>query len=166
MKPQRLARYYYLKVLRLQGDPHSLALGVAIGLFVGVTPTLPLHTVLIIGLAGLLRGNIIAGLIASVVISNPLTMLPQYYFSWRIGSLLLPGHLSWERIKGLLVRINSGADFQEILASIGRLGLDSVAVMLLGGILLATPFTIAGYLLSLRFFTTLRKRQQEKHILN
>ncbi|MCX5874811.1 MAG: DUF2062 domain-containing protein, partial [Deltaproteobacteria bacterium] len=75
MKPTRAAKYYYLKFLRLQGDPHSLALGVAIGLFVGITPTIPLHSALIIILAWPLRGNILAALIAATAISNPLTWL-------------------------------------------------------------------------------------------
>ena len=37
IQPQRAARYYYLRFIRLQGDPHTLARGVAIGLFIGVT---------------------------------------------------------------------------------------------------------------------------------
>lgn len=165
MKPNRAARYYYLKFLRLQGDPHSLALGVAIGLFVGITPTIPLHTALIIVLAWVLRGNILAALIAATAISNPLTWLPQYYFSWRLGSWLLPGRLSWERIQGLLGLFASDAGFSQNLALLGQLGLEAVAVMLVGGTLLAIPFTCAGYLLSFKFFRALRKKRAEKHIL-
>lgn len=165
MKPNRTAKYYYLKFLRLQGDPHSLALGVAIGLFVGITPTIPLHTALIIILAWLFRGNILAALIAATAISNPLTWLPQYYFCWRLGSWLLPGHLSWARIQELLGLFASDASFSQNLALLGELGLEAVAVMLVGGILLAIPFTCAGYLLSFKFFRALRKKRQEKHIL-
>lgn len=165
MKPNRAAKYYYLKFLRLQGDPHSLALGVAIGLFVGITPTIPLHTALIIILAWILRGNILAALIAATAISNPLTWLPQYYFSWRVGNWLLPGRLSWERIHGLLGLFASDAGFTQNLAILGQLGLEAVAVMLVGGILLAIPFTCAGYLLSFKFFRALRKKRQEKHFL-
>ena len=165
MKPNRTAKYYYLKFLRLQGDPHSLALGVAIGLFVGITPTIPLHTALIIVLAWILRGNILAALIAATAISNPLTWLPQYYFCWRVGSWLLPGHLSWERIQTLLGLFASDASFSQNLALLGQLGLEAVAVMLVGGVLLAIPFTCAGYLLSFKFFRALRKKRQEKHIL-
>lgn len=165
MKPNRAAKYYYLKFLRLQGDPHSLALGVAIGLFVGITPTIPLHSALIIVLAWILRGNILAALIAATAISNPLTWLPQYYFSWRLGSWLLPGRLSWERIQGLLGLFASDAGFSQNLALLGQLGLEAVAVMLLGGVLLAIPFTCAGYLLSFKFFRALRKKRQEKHFL-
>ena len=165
MKPDRAAKYYYLKFLRLQGDPQSLAMGVAIGLFVGVTPTMPLHTALIILFAWLLRGNFLAALIAATAISNPLTWLPQYYFSWRLGNWLLPGYLSWARIQELLSLLTSGTSFKESLASIWQMGLEAVAVMLLGGILLAIPFASAGYILAFKFFRALRKKRQEKHIL-
>jgi uncharacterized protein len=165
MKPHRAAKYYYLKSLRLQGDPHSLAVGVAIGLFVGITPTIPLHTALIIILAWPLRGNIIAALVAATAISNPLTWLPQYYFCWRLGSWLLPGRLSWERIQALLGLFASDAGFKQSLANLWQLGLDAVAVMLVGGFLLAIPFTCAGYILAFKFFHALRKKRQEKHIL-
>lgn len=165
MKPNRAAKYYYLKFLRLQGDPHSLALGVAIGLFVGITPTIPLHTALIIVLAWILRGNFLAALIAATAISNPLTWLPQYYFCWRLGSWLLPGRLSWARIQELLGLLTSGTGFSQNLALLGELGLEAVAVMLVGGVLLAIPFTCAGYLLSFKFFRALRNKRQEKHIL-
>lgn len=165
MKPSRAAKYYYLKFLRLQGDPHSLAMGVAIGLFVGTTPTLPLHTALIFIFAWPLRGNILAALIAATAISNPLTWLPQYYFSWQVGSWLLPGLLSWDRIQALLTLVTSGANFSQTFSLIKQLGLEATAVMLLGGLLMAIPVASAGYLLSFKFFSTLRKKRLEKHIL-
>ena len=40
-------------------------------------------------LALFLRGSKVAALIASVMVSNPLTFFPQYYFSWQIGNWLL-----------------------------------------------------------------------------
>jgi len=166
MKPNRTAKYYYLKFLRLQGDPHSLAMGVAIGLFIGITPTIPLHTALIIIFAWLLRGNILAALIAATAISNPFTWLPQYYFSWRLGNMLLPGHLSWGRIQDLLSLFASDTGFQQKLAPLGQLGLEAATVMLLGGILLAIPFTCAGYIISFKFFNAIRQKRRDKHILN
>ena len=165
MKPQRTAKYYYLKILRLQGDPHSLALGVAIGLFVGVTPTIPLHTALVILLCGILGGNLIAGLTASVAISNPITWIPQYHLSWYIGNQLIPGKLTWERIKELLDFLTSGTGIKEGIIAIAHMGVDAILVMVLGGILLAIPFTVGGYFFSFNFFTTLRRKRSEKHIL-
>ncbi|MBU0960183.1 MAG: DUF2062 domain-containing protein, partial [Proteobacteria bacterium] len=38
MNLKRTSRYYYLKFVRLKGDPQSLAGGTAIGTFFGITP--------------------------------------------------------------------------------------------------------------------------------
>jgi uncharacterized protein len=165
MNIQRAARYLYLRFIRLQGDPHSVALGVAIGLFFGVTPLFPVQTLIIIFVAGLLRGNLIAALLSSFAVSNPLTWLPQYYFSWRIGDRLLPGRLSWEQLNHLPQQLASGSGLADSLALLARLGLDSMLVVLAGGVLLAIPFTIAGYLLSFKFFQVIHKKRREKHIL-
>lgn len=165
MNIQRAARYLYLRFLRLQGDPYSLALGVAIGLFFGVTPLFPVQTVIIFFVAGLLRGNLIAALVSSFAVSNPLTWLPQYYFSWRLGNWLLPGRISWEQINVLPEQLASGSGFMKSLAILAKLGFDSIIVVLAGGILLAIPFTIAGYIVSFKFFHVFQKKRREKHIL-
>lgn len=165
MEPRRTARYYYLRFLRLKGDPVTLARGVAIGIFIGITPTLPLHTVLIILFASLLRGNLIAALVSATIISNPLTIVPQYYLSWFVGDLFLPGRLTWDRIRSTLDLILSDAGLRESLSVLFHLGRDALLVMILGGVLLAIPFTIAGYLLSLRLFEKISAKRREKHIL-
>ncbi|HHL34074.1 MAG TPA: DUF2062 domain-containing protein, partial [Desulfobulbaceae bacterium] len=43
---RRTAKYYLVRLKRLQGSPHSLAMGAAIGAAVAITPTLPLHTII------------------------------------------------------------------------------------------------------------------------
>ena len=50
-------RDFILKAKRLEGDPHFIALGLAIGVFVGFTPTIPFHTVLAVALAFLFKGS-------------------------------------------------------------------------------------------------------------
>jgi len=164
MKPHRTAKYYYLKFIRLKGDPATLARGVAIGLFIGVTPTIPLHTILVILFAYLLRGNTIAALLTSNIASNPLTFFPQYYLAWRIGNLITPYNLSWERIRVVLTALISDAGFNERLGSLGLLGHEAIIVMLLGGCLLAFPIAVAGYFLSFNFFCTLEKKRCRKKL--
>ena len=44
MTYKRTLKYCWLKLRRLQGDPKKLAWGMALGVFIGVTPTLPFHT--------------------------------------------------------------------------------------------------------------------------
>lgn len=162
MQPHRTFKYYFLKLKRLNGDPVFLARGIAIGLFIGVTPTIPLHTILILFFTVIFRGSRIAGLIASVLISNPLTFFIQYYLAWKIGSFFMPGELSWERINHVLVLITSDAGFTESLYAVGHLGIKATLLMLIGGILPAMPISIAGYFLSSNFFTRIQVRRQMK----
>lgn len=159
---KRFFRYYYLRFIRLQGDPEEVARGVAIGVFIGITPTIPLHTVLILVIALLLRAGKIAGLLASFVVCNPITYFFQYYFSWRIGTWLLPYDLSWERIQSVMEVISGHSSFKASLETLSRLGGEAILVMLSGGIILALPFTIASYFLSLSFFKSLRRRKKKK----
>lgn len=160
--PIRFIRYYYLKFLRLQGDPTSVARGVAIGIFIGITPTVPLHTVLILALCLLLRASKVAGILASVLVSNPLTFFVQYYLSWRVGTALFPGLLSWQRLQGVMATLSSASGFEGFktsLSAIGSLGFDAITVMVVGGSLLALPFTGLGYYYSLKFFRKLREKR-------
>ncbi|HNC99779.1 MAG TPA: DUF2062 domain-containing protein, partial [Myxococcota bacterium] len=156
---------YLIRFKRLQGSNHSLALGSAIGAAVGATPTLPLHNVLILSLTLPLRANPIAGILAANVVSNPLTFGPQYYLAWKIGDWLLPGRLSWEKISATLTLIKT----QGIMDSLGilrTLGWDAIVVMLSGGLVLALPCGLATYVLVFRFFTRMRAKRREKHLLS
>jgi len=163
--PQRTARYFVLRFKRLRGDPQSLALGTAIGIFIGITPTLPLHTVTIIGVTFLLRASTIAAIVAASVISNPLTFALQYYLSWKIGDTLMPGRLTWERLQDVLhVLTNSG--FMDGLRAVSQLSGDAILVMLTGGVLMALPLALVSYFLSLRFFHNIQKKRRHKHILH
>lgn len=166
MKPDRLGKYYYLRFKRLKGDPRSLAIGFAIGVFVGITPTMPLHTVIILLLTLLTRSSAIAGILSSWLVCNPLTYIPIYYFSMVIGNAVTPYHLSWEKIKGALDLLLSADSLRHSLGTLSSLGMEASVVMISGGILLAIPFTAASYVLSLKFFIAYQKKRMQKHILN
>src|SRR5210317_1471269 len=95
LEPQRAARYYYLRFIRLRGKPSELARGIAVGTFIGITPTIPFHTILALICASLLRSSKIAAVLATFVVSNPLTFFLQYYFSWKIGTWFTSREHSW-----------------------------------------------------------------------
>ncbi len=86
--PRRLIR----SLLALDDTPHAIALGTAIGMFVGMTPTVGLQMVLVIGIAvatrPLFHFNRVAGLI-TVYISNPLTIVPLYAAFYYVGTMLV-----------------------------------------------------------------------------
>jgi hypothetical protein len=87
---RRLYRRAARWLLHHQGSPHSIALGFAVGMFVALTPTVGIQMVISGLVAHWLRANRPIP-IALAWITNPLTVVPVYYFNYRVGLLLLPG---------------------------------------------------------------------------
>ena len=158
-------RYYYLKFLRLKGDPQSLAWGTAIGTFLGITPTIPFHTISVLVITFLTRTSTIAALLATLLTCNPITYVPQYYFSTIIGNYVTPYELSWNRIKHVLDILMAKPGFTESLETLSSLGYEAAIVLLVGGCILALPFAVISYFLSLKFFIAIKEKRREKQIL-
>ena len=165
MNPKRLSRYYYLKFTRLQGDPNSLAKGTAIGIFLGIAPIMPLHTVSVLLVTFLTRTSTIAAMLATIMVCNPLTYVAQYYFSIVVGNAMTPYNFNWERMKGVLDILLAKPGLAESLQVLAGIGYEAIIVLIVGGTLLALPFTIASYFLSLRFFIKVREKKRQTHIL-
>lgn len=85
----RNARRFLLhNVLHADDPPHRLALGAAIGIFITFTPTVGFQMVLIVFVSWLLRANKVIGL-PLAWISNPLTMVPIFYFCYKAGAVMM-----------------------------------------------------------------------------
>jgi uncharacterized protein (DUF2062 family) len=102
----------------------------ALGVFIGITPTVPFHTVAILFLAPFLRVSPITGLLGMQV-CNPLTIPPLYLAAYKVGQFLL------HRGKPLVFPDSYG--FGEWLKVLWQGGL----ALQVGGILLAIPPAIA-----------------------
>ena len=75
------------------GTPHTIALGFAVGMFVALTPTVGFQMVLGAFFAHLVGGNrLIAAALAWI--TNPLTIVPIYYFNYQVGRLFMGGDAS------------------------------------------------------------------------
>ncbi|HYQ48295.1 MAG TPA: DUF2062 domain-containing protein [Thermodesulfovibrionales bacterium] len=72
--------------------PSEIAFAVALGNFVGILPFLGLHTVIAIGLAYLLRLNIVVVFLGTQI-SNPFSFPFILFISAQIGNLVLKGRL-------------------------------------------------------------------------
>ncbi len=156
-------KYYWIRLLRLQDDPFVLARGVAMGVLVGLTPTIPFHTVLIIALCTVGRGNVLAGLTASILVSNPLTIPLHYYAAWKLGTLLTGFHVPWAEVSQLMETVKD-AGLIDAARFICHKGIDMMASMLLGGLVLSVPFAVAAYLLSLFLYMKRRKRKLKRYL--
>ncbi|WP_437225621.1 DUF2062 domain-containing protein [Planctomicrobium sp. SH661] len=99
-------RQWMHTILHLDDSPHSIALGTAIGLFVGITPTGGIQMALVVLIAfatgWLFRFNRIAALLG-VYVSNPLTTIPLCWYSYKIGTLFCGKTISWKEFKQLFV---------------------------------------------------------------
>lgn len=100
--PQTLLRY----VLSLDDTAHHVALGTAVGMFIGLTPTVGIQMMLVIAVYYLclpfFRFNCKAALV-TVYISNPLTMVPLYWFDYRVGQLVFGGSdITKDRIREII----------------------------------------------------------------
>lgn len=140
-------------------------MGLALGASIAITPTLPLHTVMIVTATLLLRVNTIAALLIATVISNPLTFVFQYWLAWRIGDFFFPDRLSWIRLETVLTTLKEQS-ILDSLQTLSRLGMDAMLVLQTGGMILAVPLGIITYVISYNFFFKLRKKRLQKHLLH
>jgi hypothetical protein len=131
--------YYTQKIIRsfkeLHGNPHYLAMGMGIGVFVGMTPIFPFHTIISVPLAHIFRGSKRAALLG-VWISNPLTLPFCYYISYKVGMLILDKPSLFKSLK-----LTSLHDFLS-------LGLEVGWVMLLGGLILGVILGFLAYMIT------------------
>ena len=81
-------RYLYLRFIRLRGTAEEVARGMALGVFIGLTPTMGIQMPIAFFFAMLLKENKIAAIIG-VWISNPMTAIPIYTYNFKIGKYLL-----------------------------------------------------------------------------
>ena len=148
----RLSKYNFRefidRVKNLEGDPHFVAMGLAIGVFISITPTIPFHTVLAVSLAILLRGSKVAAALG-VWFSNPVTAPIFYWGSYKLGMYILgnraPFDVKYESILELL-----------------DLGMDVTIAMIAGGIILGILPGIASYFITRKLITTIRLRKALK----
>lgn len=162
----RLFKYYFIKFKRLQGNPRALAGGTAIGVFVGLTPTIPFHTVLIVFLSLVTRTSTLAGVIISWIVCNPLTYLPIYYLSAVVGNKLTPYELDLKSVQAALEQAMAGGSIEHSLTILIKSGYQALVVMGVGGVCLALPFAILSYYLALAFFIQIEKKRAKRRILS
>lgn len=136
---------------RLQGEPRYIAMGMAIGVFVSVTPTIPFHTIIAVALAFVLKGSKPAAAIG-VWFSNPVTIPLFYIGSFRVGTFFLnksiPFNTKFESITELMT-----------------LGLDVTIAMIAGGAILGIVPAIIAYFVTYKFFKAIREKVRRRKLL-
>jgi uncharacterized protein (DUF2062 family) len=138
-------RKFVKRIKKLEGDPHYIAMGMAIGVFVSITPTMPFHTVIAVALAFILRGSKAAAALG-VWFCNPITAPFFYLGSYKTGMFIL-GHSAPFDVK-----------YESVLELI-KLGTDVTMAMIVGGIILGILPGIAAYFITRNIVTRIRSRK-------
>ena len=139
---------FYDRFLSLRGEPRAIAMGLAIGVFIGVTPTIPFHTALIILFGLTFKHNLTAAYLGSGLISNPLTIPILYFSQYELGIYLL-GMTNAQLVL-------TDYSLQAILST----GWHILLPLLTGGIVMAPFFAIPAYFMAYRMVLALRNKNQ------
>lgn len=143
----------------------EVSLGVAVGVFLGLTPTVGVQMYLVAILWSIYRYifcrhfNLPVG-VAMVWISNPLTMVPLYYLFLLTGYWLLETHngLSYELFTEYLSHISAKeGTWEMIVAGASFLLIDLGWPMIIGSLVYAVPGSIISYFMTKRIVTSHRK---------
>lgn len=78
----------YTRFLKIRGEPKEIALGFALGLFIGMTPAIGFHILIAIFFAGLFKWNKISAALA-VWITNPITAPFIYSVTYLLGARMM-----------------------------------------------------------------------------
>jgi uncharacterized protein (DUF2062 family) len=149
MTLRRVLRYHWLKFLRLQEDPRKIAGGMALGVFIAFTPTIPFHMVGALTLAALLRVSPVTAFLG-IQICNPLTVPAFYLAAYKVGQFLL------YRDKPLVFpETFSFEAWMDVLRQGG-------AALQVWGVILAIPPAIAAYFLTLWIVQRYHRRKAAK----
>ncbi|MGE5843783.1 MAG: DUF2062 domain-containing protein [Syntrophaceae bacterium] len=140
---------FYNRFLSLSGRPEEIARAMALGVFIGVTPTIPFHTALVMVSCLIFRQNITAGMLGATIVSNPLTIPFFYLAEYELGILVL----------GLDPNPFALTDYD--VRAILEIGLHILYPLMVGGLILACLFIVPSYFISRYAVVNLRNRYVE-----
>jgi len=152
-------------VLHSKAPVPEVSLGVAVGVFLGLTPTVGVQMYLVAMVWSIYRYifnkhfNLPVGM-AMVWISNPITMVPLYYLFLLTGYWLIDTKdiLSYKLFAENLALISeTDGTIQMIINGTQFLLIDLGWPMVVGSIAYAVPGFIISYFLSFRIVTSHRK---------
>jgi len=137
----------YKRFLKIRGRPREIAKGFALGLFVGMTPLMGLHTAIAVPLAALFKWNKISAAIA-VWITNAVTAPIIYSITYFVGARIA----GIERAFGL-TNTNGFSGLYKLILKTPEI----FWTMTIGGIVLGIPLAVIGYYFT---YSVIRKYQE------
>lgn len=146
---RRWIRFFLLRLCRLQGNSQKVAGGMAIGLFIGMTPIVPFQLVTALALAYCFRQSKMAAAIGTQV-ANPFLLPFIYLLDYQMGRWLVgapvPAAWVWDDIS---------------LMRLIELGWRISHPMLIGGVAVGLLVSIPSYFIAVRYLALYPKKAQK-----
>jgi hypothetical protein len=134
----------------LKGEPGEVAGGMAIGVFVGMTPTVPLHTVLAVLIAYLFRKSKLAAAMG-VWVSNPLVLPFVYLLDYKLGRMITrttpPSFAVPDFSIHKIIELSWGISFP----------------LVVGGLILGLICAVPSYFITRRLVTLYREKRRKRY---
>ncbi|MFI0347419.1 MAG: DUF2062 domain-containing protein [Chthoniobacterales bacterium] len=140
------------RFLQARDHPHSLAVGMAIGIFFGFFPPFCCKTLMAVGFAWLVRCNIIAAIVGVTIHDGLLWMWPLLWrWEFQVGHWLLSNpHAFAPKLIKSDFRISEIMQWDNFI--------DVGLPLLVGSAFIALPFALIAYVLTLFFMLRREKR--------
>ena len=149
-RTRRWLRLQYLRFLRSDASPHKAALGLAVGVFIGIFPTFGLGALLALGLAFLFRFSKVSAVVGSAIM-NPVTSPVFWGLSFTLGSWL-----TGVEVGGLAQMFDEG----KIWTTAG----DVIWTYLAGNTVLAVGLALLFYFLGFKAVGAYLKRRAHRRL--
>ena len=156
------------RIMYSRSSTPSIAAGVALGVFVGFTPTVGLQMLIAALLATAFRVNVLAAVVP-VWITNPFTLMPIYFFEFQVGSWVT-GSRGGAQVIGRLTDLFEKAseisirDFWRttgrVLSATGQLGGDVLVPLVVGSLIVGVVSAAAVYPAMLWTVSAVRRRRE------
>ena len=145
--------HLHFRLVTIEDTPHSIALGVAIGIFFGFTPLWSLKTLLSIAVAWLFKSNKIAAAISVQLHDLILPFMPAIYlWEYKFGFWAMHGHLP-HRINFRALALRDYFQW-EMFFTVGR-------PLLVGSLIIGLPSAGMVYFICRGLVTTHRAARAE-----
>jgi len=139
-------KHWAKRTKALNGEPRYVAMGMAVGIFVSATPTIPFQTIIAVALAFIMRGSKAAAALG-VWLSNPITFPVFYLASYKTGAVLFG--------------ISADTDIAvQTTSDLLKLGFDISLAAITGGIIIGIILAIGAYIITYKLVHKIRSRER------
>lgn len=145
-------KHAYARFLKMRGEPREIALGMALGVMVGMSPFMGFHTLIAVFIAAVFKWNKITAALG-VQITNVATAPLIYPAVYVVGQAILgvsslPNPEAYFSVEGIM----------ELLKNSPMIILD----LAVGGIVLGLPLAFVTYWITLKTVENYRKKIKPK----